>query len=229
MSELVYYEMTHGIARIELRHGKANAISCEVIDQVNHCLDHAEQAQAVVIITGSSSIFSAGYDLNVLSKGKDDAKKLVKKGSLLAKRLLSCPLPVIAACNGHAIAKGAFLLLSVDYRLGVSGSYRIGLNEVKIGITLHHAGLAIADYRLSPNYFQRSVLCAEMFNPEEAVKAGFLDKVVSETQLTSEAWKLALAMKELDSKAHGATKIKARAAIIERLDKAIAEDDVNLF
>lgn len=229
MSELVYYQLTDGIARIELRNGKANAISCEVIDQLNHCLNRAEQAQAVVVITGSASIFSAGYDLKILSKGKNEAKELVKKGSLLAKRLLSFPLPVIAACNGHAIAKGAFLLLSVDYRLGVSGPYKIGLNEVKIGITLHHAGLTIAEYRLSPNYFQRSVICAEVFNPEDAVKAGFLDKVVSEDKLADEAWDLALDMKELDKNAHRKTKIKARSAIIDRLTMAIEKDDVNLF
>jgi enoyl-CoA hydratase len=229
MSEIVSYKQADGIATIVLNNGKANAISHEVINQLNHCLDRAEQDQAVVIITGNGGIFSAGYDLKVISKDMTAAMALVREGSMLSKRLLSFPHPVVAACNGHALAKGAFLLLSADIRVGITSPCKIGLNEVAIGITLHHVGLAIAEYRLSPNYFQRAVLCAEIFKPEEAVKAGFLDMIVADSQLTTFTRSLAVELAGLDKKAHKATKLKARAKILADLEEAISKDALSTF
>jgi len=225
MKELASYQFADGVATIVINNGKANAIDHTLIDQLNHCLDRAENDQAVVILTAKGSIFSAGYDLREMSKGIAKAMPLVNKGSLLSRRLMSFPQPVIAACNGHAMAKGAFLLLSADIRVGVNGPYKIGFNEVAIGITLHYAGLAMAQYRLSPNYFQRSVICAEIFDPQEALAAGFLDKLVNPDQLTAFSQHLASGLKGLNKAAHQATKLKARASFLANLEDAINRDN----
>ncbi len=97
------------------------------------------------------------------------------------------PYPVIVACPGHAVAKGAFLLLSADYRIGVDGPFQIGLNEVAIGMTMHHVGIELARDRLRKSAFTRSVINAEMFSPAAAVDAGFLDTLVSADQLQESA------------------------------------------
>jgi enoyl-CoA hydratase len=176
---------------ITLKNGKANAISAEVISELNACLDLAEKNSKTVIITGQSGIFSAGYDLKSMTKSPQSALELVTKGSTLSHRMLSFPLPIIIACSGHAIAKGAFLLLSADYRLGTEGDYKIGLNEVMIGMTMHYAGIAIAKSRLSSVYTERSVNNAEIYTPKEAIHAGFLDKIVPQEQLLPTAIKIA--------------------------------------
>jgi len=227
-NELVSYELADGVATMVLDNGKANAISYELIKQINQCLDRAEADQAPVVMTSKGKIFSAGYDLQVMNQGMQAAMGLVNLGSELSRRLLSFPHPVVAACNGHAMAKGAFLLLSADMRIGIKGPYKIGLNEVAIGLALHHAGIAIAEYRLSPNYFQRSVLCAEIFNPEDARQAGFLDIVVEESQLLSSAHSIALQLKGLNTAAFKDTKLKVRACFLARLDKAIGKDSGSL-
>ena len=178
MSELVSYQCEDGVALLTLCNGKANAISPDVIAAFNSALDRAEQDTAVVIITGQPGMLSGGYDLKVMLSSPENAIALVAKGSALARRMLAHPYPIIVACPGHAVAKGAFLLLSADYRIGVEGPFTIGLNEVRIGMTMHLVGIALARDRLRKSAFQRAVINAEMFNPQTAMDAGFLDEVV---------------------------------------------------
>lgn len=226
MSEVVAIQIENNVATITIQNGKVNAISHEVIDQLNDALDQAEEHKAVVVITGKPGMLSAGYDLSIMRESTSEAMKLVEKGSRFSRRMLSFPYPVIVACPGHAVAKGAFLLLSADYRIGVKGDFKIGLNEVAIGMSMHDAGVEIARGRLSPVYFNRSVILAEMANPLDAVTMGFLDKAVDQSEFTSTVNYLAQAMTKLDMKAHYNTKMKARASLLNSLDLAI-EKDIN--
>ncbi|MCU1728607.1 crotonase/enoyl-CoA hydratase family protein [Pseudomonas sp. 7P_10.2_Bac1] len=224
MSDLIAYHLEDGIATLTLNNGKVNAISPDVIAAFNAALDQAEQDRAVVIITGQPGILSGGYDLKVMTAGPEQAIELVKQGSTLARRLLAHPFPVVIACPGHAVAKGAFLLLSVDYRIGVEGPFSIGLNEVQIGMTMHHAGIELARDRLRKSAFHRSVINGEMFNPNTAVDAGFLDVVVKPEELNATALEAARQLKKINMKAHKNTKLKVRKELLETLDKAIELD-----
>ena len=224
MTDPVSYELIDGVATITINNGKANALSHDVFESLNAALDKAEQDKAIVILTGQPGMFSGGYDLKEMQKGPKEAMALVKVGSSLARRLSAFPLPVIVACSGHAIAKGAFILLSVDYRIGVQGSFKLGLNEVAIGMTMHHAGIEIARHRLAPSYFYRSVVNAEIFNPEGAVSAGFLDETVAPEQLLDRARAVASQFGQLNLRAHKQTKLKAKAEYLALLDRCIEQD-----
>ena len=229
MSDLIAYHLEDGIASLTLSNGKVNAISPQVIADFNAALDRAEQDRAVVIITGQPGILSGGYDLKVMTAGPEQAVNLVTQGSTLARRLLAHPFPVVVACPGHAVAKGAFLLLSVDYRIGVDGPFSIGLNEVQIGMTMHHAGIELARDRLRKSAFHRSVINGEMFNPQHAVDAGFLDKVVQPEELHAAALEAARQLKKINMKAHKNTKLKVRKALLDTLDNAIELDQAHLI
>jgi enoyl-CoA hydratase len=224
MSELISYHLEDGIATMTLSNGKVNAISPDVIAAFNAALDQAVTDRAVVIITGTPGMLSGGYDLKVMTSGPKEAVALVTAGSTLTRRLLAHPFPVIVACPGHAVAKGAFLLLSVDYRIGVDGPFTIGLNEVQIGMTMHHAGIELARDRLRKSAFHRAVINAEMFNPQNAVDAGFFDLVVSAEELQGAALAAARQLKKINMTAHKNTKLKVRKALLERLDNAIIQD-----
>jgi enoyl-CoA hydratase len=224
MSELVQYSLHDGVATLTLANGKVNAVSPAVIAEFNLALDQAEAAGAVVIVTGQPGILSGGYDLKVMTSGPQAALDLVAAGSTLARRMLAHPQPIIVACSGHAVAKGAFLLLSADYRIGVEGAFTIGLNEVKIGMTMHHVGIALARDRLSKPVFQRAVINAEMFTPHTAIAAGFLDKVVPADQLLATANAVAQEFKQLNLKAHANTKLKVRKELLDTLAAAIESD-----
>ncbi|MBA1263526.1 crotonase/enoyl-CoA hydratase family protein [Stutzerimonas stutzeri] len=224
MSDLVAYQLEDGIATLTLNNGKVNALSPAVFEALNAALDRAEQDRAVVILTGQPGILSGGYDLKVMTSGPENAMALVATGSTLSRRMLAHPFPIIAACPGHAIAKGAFLLLSVDYRIGVEGAFNIGLNEVQIGMTMHHAGIELARDRLRKSAFHRSVINGEMFDPQGALDAGFLDKVVAPEELMTTARAAAAQLQKINMTAHKNTKRKVRKALLETLDQAIALD-----
>jgi enoyl-CoA hydratase len=226
MTELVTYSLNDGIATLTLANGKVNAISPDLLAAFNRALDQAEQDQAVVIVTGKNGILSGGYDLKVVMSGPQAALDLVEAGSRLTRRMLAHPFPLIVACPGHAVAKGAFLLLAADYRLGTEGAFSIGLNEVKIGLTLHQVGIALARDRLTAPAFQRAVNNAEMFNPQGALAAGFLDQVVAADHLMTTANAMAQQLKGLNMAAHQKTKLKVRKTLLDALDAAIAVDKV---
>ena len=223
-SSLVTLQEKENYVIITINNGKANAISHEVISGLNDNLDYAEKLNKVVVLTGSQGIFSGGFDLKVMKSSPKSALELVTKGSKLSLRMLSYPLPIIIACNGHAIAKGAFLLLSADYRIGVDGDFKIGLNEVLIGMTMHNAGITIAQSRLSEVYLNRSVNNGEIYNPKDAVKAGFLDTIVPEEILFKTVDKIANMFSQVNKKAHAETKLKVRKKYLNALENAIQLD-----
>ncbi|WP_100638484.1 crotonase/enoyl-CoA hydratase family protein [Marinobacter salexigens] len=228
MTDPVSYSLSDGVATVVLNNGKVNALSHEVFEQLHKALDQAEQDKAVVILTGQPGIFSGGYDLKEMQKGMKEAAALVTVGSKFTRRLSAFPFPVIGACSGHALAKAAFILLSVDYRVGIEGSFKLGLNEVAIGMTMHHAGIEIARHRLAPAHFYRSVINAEIYSPEGAVDAGYLDEVVAPEQLMNRANEVAQGFRKLNMRAHAQTKVKTKAGYLELLDQSIEKDAQNL-
>lgn len=224
MTDLVKYELDDKIATITFQNGKVNAMSPDHMRAINAALDKAEAAAAVVMLVGQPGIFSAGFDLKVFQHDPIEGVEMVTMGSKLCRRLQAFPTPVVGVCTGHAIAQGCFTLLSCDYRIGVEGPFQLGLNEVQIGMTMHHAGIEMARFRLTPAYFQRSVMNAEMYDPMAAKDAGFLDKVVPADELMAAARAEATRLAGLNQAAHYGSKLKARAEQLDLLDRVIARD-----
>ena len=192
-----------------------------MLRELDAALDRAAADEAVVVLTGRDSRFSGGFDLAELRVGGPDASAMLRAGFELAVRILSFPLPVVVACNGHAIAMGVFLLLSADSRIGTEGPYKITANEVSIGLTMPRAALEICRYRLAPADFDRAVTLAEVYSPGDAVAAGFLDRVVPAGELHAASRQRAEALRVLDMPAHAATKLRARADALRVLREAI--------
>lgn len=206
--------------------GKANVLSPAMLASLNEALDHV--GGKVVVLTGRPGMFSAGFDLSVLQGGGQEAFEMLMGGFSLARRLLSWPTPVLIACTGHAVAMGVFLVLSGDYRLGVSGPFKLTANEVAIGLTMPHTAVEICRQRLTPATYTRAVLLSEVFGPEQAVPAGFLDEVVDASELSDRSHALAKHLGGLNMDAHARSKARARHDILEAIDVAMAGDDADL-
>ena len=224
MRSLVSYQLEASVATIRMDDGTVNALSRSMLSELNEALDRAVEDQAVVVLTGRDGVFSAGFDLPVLRAGGPDAFAMLREGFGLAERVLSFPRPVVIACTGHAVAMGVFLLLSGDYRVGVSGPYKITANEVAIGLTMPRAAVEICRQRLSPAHFNRAVILAEAFSPDDAVPAGFFDRVVSASELSLIAHDAAAELAQLDRAAHAATKLRARDGTLRAIRDAIDAD-----
>lgn len=228
MSELATYRLEPPVATITMDDGKANALSLDMLGALNAGMDRAAADGAVVVLTGRPGRFSGGFDLSVLGAGGPDAVNMLRAGFELAERMLSFPTPVLVACTGHTIAMGFFLLLSGDYRVGISGDYKITANEVAIGFPMPQSAIEICRQRLSPAVFNRAVILAEVFAPRDAVDLGVLDRVVEDAEFQDITRDLAVQLAALDPRAHAATKLRARASTLTALRAAIEADDAAL-
>jgi enoyl-CoA hydratase len=224
MDPVVRYDFNGAVATVRMDDGKVNVLSPEMLGQLNGALDQVLADEAVLLLTGRDGVFSAGFDLAVLRAGGTGALQMLQAGFQLAERLLSFPRPVVIAGTGHAVAMGVFLLLSGDYRIGALGPYKITANEVAIGLTMPRAAVEILRQRLAPAHFNRAAILAEVYQPADAVAAGFLDRVVEPGDVIGTAMEVAEAMTQLDKAAHQATKLRARKVALNAIRDAIVAD-----
>jgi enoyl-CoA hydratase len=224
MSDSVVYELRGAVAIVRLDDGKANALSPDVIAAVQRALDRAEKEARAVLLVGRLGRFSGGFDLSVMRQGGEVAVALVSAGAELALRLYAFPAPVVIACTGHAIAMGAILLMAADARVGAQGDFKIGLNEVSIGMTLPVFGVEFARARLSKRHVQRATGQAEIYSPAAALDAGFLDRLAPPESLLADALAEAERLAGLDPRAHAATKLSLRSETIARIRASLGGD-----
>lgn len=221
----VSYELQGQVAVVTLDDGKANAIDLSVLGDLGGALDRlAGDDVRALVIAGRPGRFSAGFDLAAMTAGQESMKQLVMAGGRFLGRLLLEPRPVVAACTGHALAMGGLLLLAADHRIGAAGEWKVGLNEVAIGMSLPRWAVELARYRLSPAAFDWRVVLGQTATPEEAVAAGFLDRVVPPDDVVASALDTAARLAGLRTGAVGGTKQRARSALVERMLDRMSED-----
>jgi enoyl-CoA hydratase len=225
MSDAVRYELQDGVAVLRVDDGKANAFSFALIDALHAALDRAEKEAKAVAWIGRAERFSGGFDLGVMRGGDvDQVAKLVGAGGRLALRLYEAPLPIVIGCTGHALAMGAVALLAVDYRVGPRGDFKIGLNEVAIGLTLPTFATELAHARIALTHLQRATVLAEVYDGEGAVQAGFLDAVAAPGQVEPAAIEAAARFTALHPGALHATKRRMREHTLATLRDSLDED-----
>ncbi|MEW6642746.1 MAG: crotonase/enoyl-CoA hydratase family protein [Pseudomonadota bacterium] len=226
MADRVGYEVKDGIAFIELDDGKVNVMSAAMLAEIGAALDRAERgADMVVLRSARPGIFSAGFDLKVFAAG--DARRsleMVRAGAELALRLMACPLPTISVMEGHAFPMGTFLLLACDVRLGARGPHRMGLNEVAIGIAPPSFAIALARSRLHPAWLSRTVTFGEMFEPDDAQVAGFLDRVVAPEMIDTALGEITTALRAIHRPSHAIAKKRLRRPALDAMRAAIEEE-----
>lgn len=204
--------------------GKANAFSFAMIDALEAELEKADKLGKPVVVRGRPGRFSAGFDLSAMGKQDADSQRLLRRGADLSVRLMNFDLPVIGAISGHALAMGALFCVSVDYRIGVAGDFKIGLNEVAIGMTLPYFGIELCRERLASQHFNAACELARVYNPTQAAAVGFLDEAVAPEQFESRINEVAGEFAKLDMPSHRNTKWRARSVFYERMDAALRQD-----
>jgi enoyl-CoA hydratase len=224
--DLVRYSLEGAVAVLHMDDGKANAISHEMAARLNECLDNAlsDSARAIVI-SGRPGRFCAGFDLPTMQSGVDEARELLRVGGDLAVRLYSFPAPVVLAVTGHALAMGAILLMASDVRIGASGTFKIGMNEVAIGMPVPRFATELADDRLSRRHLDAAINLATIYGPQAAVDAGFLDEVVDEANVIPTAMERATALAaDLHPGPFAITRENRRSSALARIKDGLASD-----
>ena len=211
-------EITNDIALIRMDDGKANAINFEKVEALNAAHDTADSKAKAIVLTGRDGRFSGGFDLNAFaSLGADGVYKLLDAGAELLLRIYGGPLPVVAACTGHAIAMGVFILHACDTRIGTSGDYKIGANEAITGMNLPIFAMELARDRLNPSHLTRAMIQGYIYNPQGAVEAGYLDMLAPADEVEAKALAVASQIAQLPAPAYAWNKRAIRKTTLDRI------------
>ncbi len=212
------------ISIITLDDGKANVFSEEMTQAINDCLDKVPTDSGSLIITGRPGMFSAGFDLKVIASGDvPKIKKMSLSGFKLLSRIFSFPRPVVAACSGHGIALGTFLLCCCDYRIGIKGEFLLGANEMKTNMVIPTPILELIKFRISPSHKYRSILGAEMYQLDKAIDAGLMDQVEEAETLMDAAIEKAKDLATMGHPSYTLTKALFIKDVADSIDNAIKD------
>jgi enoyl-CoA hydratase len=221
---VVGYRLDEKIAVVTMDDGKANALSDAMLAELGDALDRAEKEASALVLAGRPERFCAGFDLRIMMQSPAAAATLLRRGGELLMRLYGSPLPIVAACTGHALAGGALVLLTADVRIGASGAYRIGLNEVSIGIPVPVLAMELARDRLVGNELAQATLGARIYAPDEAARVGFLDESAAPAELLARASVEAARLGGFSRSAYHATKQRLRGKTIAHILGTLDDD-----
>ncbi len=215
-------DIQNDIALIRMDDGKANAINFDMLSSLNAALDKAEAEAKAIVLAGRDGRFSGGFDLNAFaSLGSDGVYKLLDGGAELLLRLYGGKLPVVAACTGHAIAMGVFILNACDTRVGAAGAYKIGANEAITGMQLPIFAMELSRDRLNPTHLTRATVQGFIYDPAGAVEAGYLDMTVPIEKVEATAMGIAGQLAALPAASYAWNKGAMRKATLDRIKASI--------
>lgn len=216
----------------ELRLAKppANAFTQPMMVHLTQRLHAAatEGARAVVI-SGQPGMFSGGLDLPTLIKlERNELQRFMRSGLALQHQLAELPIPVVAAITGHCAAAGAMLALFCDYRIMSKGNYKIGLNEVAVGLCPGRIAYKAFRRLTGARHADQLLTRGEFVDPEKAFHIGLVDCLVAPEQVIPEAIAFAQSYLQLPQQALYETRRIARADLVEFCDAAMRDDSVEL-
>ncbi len=219
----VTLDLHDAVAVVSMDDGKANAVNFDLVSGLNTALDEAQASAArALVLVGRPGRFSAGFDLNLLrGASAEEATALVRAGGTLATRLYGFPLPVIGACSGHAIAMGAFLLLSCDTRIGVHGAFKIGANETAINMVLPVFARELLKARITADHLTEAAIQGTLYDPHGAVRTGFLDEAVEPEHLMERAMAHAAELAQLPTDAYKGNKLAIRQTTLDAMQAGL--------
>ena len=201
----------------------ANALNRELVEQLLAALETARMDGAhAIILTGRPGMFSGGLDVpELLALDRRQIEAFWGLFFNLTRQLAASPVPVIAAVSGHAPAGGAVLALHCDWRIGVTGKYKIGLNEVQVGLPVPGTILVALEEVVGPRVARRMATRGEMLSMDDAVAVGLLDELVAPEQLLPAALARANELLALPPVAMNTTRLATKARLIEALSSPV--------
>ena len=178
-----------GIREIKLARAPVNALNPKIIDQLLDAIQSsAQDGTRAIVLSGSPGLFSAGLDVpELLTMDADGMRAFWTDLFALLEALARSPIPVVTALTGHSPAGGTVIALFTDYRVQAEGHYKLGLNEVQVGLVvppvIHQALVRLVGaYRA-----ERHLVAGQMISPEDAHAIGLVDEVVPADQVVQRA------------------------------------------
>jgi enoyl-CoA hydratase len=216
------------VALVTLRRPPANALNIELTEEIALVFQNLGRDDEVksVVLTGHGKSFCAGVDLKVVPTFDwEGQRRMVRALNHAFHSLYACPLPVVGAINGHAIAGGLVLALCCDWRVASKSPFLAGLTEVKVGVPYPVAAMEVARHELRADVARQLVLFGQNMASSAAVENAVFDEAVDAGELLEHALAKAEEFAALPRVAFARTKRQLRCGAIEAMEAAIAGEE----
>jgi enoyl-CoA hydratase/carnithine racemase len=213
-------EHDHGILELRLARPPVNALDPELVGTLKRTIEQAPNGGAeALVLSGSPGLFSAGLDIPALLQLDRDAMRAFWNDFFgVCAALARSPIPIVAAVTGHSPAGGAVLAIFCDYRVMARGEFRIGLNEVQVGLTVPDCIQAALRRLVGPYRAERLLVAGAMLDSEDALARGLVDELTDIDHVTTRAIAWLEPLLQLPRQAMLATRTMARADLARLFD-----------
>ncbi|MBB3225467.1 enoyl-CoA hydratase/carnithine racemase [Luteibacter sp. Sphag1AF] len=183
------FPLEDGIHEIRLARPPVNALNVELVRALRDAVTDAPANGAQgIVISGAQGMFSAGVDVPaLLVKDRAGISEYWREFFLMCGALANSQVPIVAAVTGHSPAGGAVIALFCDYRVMAHGPFRIGLNEVQVGLPVPEPIQLIMRRTVGAYRSERLLTAGAMLDAEQALAVGLVDELVGVEQVTTRA------------------------------------------
>ena len=204
----------HGAIReLRLDRPPVNALSAELISALQQAIVVAPaQGARALILSGSPGRFSGGLDVpSLLALDRVTMETVWRDFYSLLRAIAQSPIPIATAITGHAPAGGTVLSIFCDWRVMAEGDFRIGLNEVQVGIQMPPLILKALRRLIGPREAEHMAVGGELITVEDALRIGLVDAVAAPDQVVNRALEWCQHLLALPPEAMLGTRREARA------------------
>ncbi len=210
-----------GVRELRLARPPVNALDPVLVADLRAAVERAESAGVrALVLSGGPRVFSGGLDVPALLALDRPAMEAFLADLLeLLRALATSPVPVIAAVTGHSPAGGAVLAIQCDYRVMAEGDFRIGLNEVAVGLPLPRVIHSALVRLVGPGTAARLAVSGALVGGAEALRIGLVDELTAPEQVVGRALQIARDLLALPPRALSATRQMVRADLAAAFDR----------
>jgi enoyl-CoA hydratase/carnithine racemase len=215
------------VHELRLARPPVNALDPALIRALTGAVESAPAAGArAIVLSGSTGMFSAGLDVPaLLALDRGGIRAFWEDFFGVMRAIAQSRIPVICAITGHSPAGGCVLAVFSDYRVMAEGDFRIGLNEVQVGLPVPDVIAGALTRLTGPRHAEQLLVTGTLLGPAEALVVGLVDRVVAIDRVVPAAIERAQAMAALPPRACAATRRTARATLVASFDDV----DASLF
>lgn len=216
----IQIEKEGDVALLRLKRGKANAINAEMAQELLDALLELKTAEDVkaVVLCGHGHFFTAGLDVvELYAYNEQEIVAFWKLFDRLSRRLVAFPKPLVAAITGHSPAAGCVLALGCDYRIMAHGPYRIGLNEIPVGIVIPEKVFFMYGAVVGQAKAHQYLLEGKLHTTEEALACGLIDQLTEPEQVIDRAVEKARSYLKFNMNVWSQSKLNFRNSILQKL------------
>lgn len=219
------------ILELRLARPPVNALEQVLLGELRDAIEDAPASGArALVLSGNPGIFTAGLDLpHLMAQDVSAVEATWLAFGQVCRALAASPLLSVAAIGGHSPAGGAVISLYCDYRvmahsprepdpLAARGPFRIGLNEVAVGLFVPEAIQYALRRLVGAHRAERLMVAGAMPTAEEALTFGMVDELVPMGEVVPRALAWLRDMLALPQAAQRETRRIARGDLLESIE-----------